>query len=142
MQAALEGMSECTSDIWSLLRPVDLVATSSCLIRTSEGFRSILPLKPLLQCSPSNPLFATEPRLEDHIMCCVCKFHTSHGFFSAFCWGHLFALWVISFCRERIYDVVAVQKNAGHSISARSRLSEKLSDWWDVASHNSLFNWH
>lgn len=35
MQAGLEGTSECKSDIWSLLSPVDLVATSNLLIRTS-----------------------------------------------------------------------------------------------------------
>lgn len=45
MQAVLEGTSECMRNIWNILSPVDQVATSSFLIRTSRGFRSNLPVK-------------------------------------------------------------------------------------------------
>lgn len=77
-QAVLEGMSERTSDIWSFLSPVDLVATSSCLIRTSRGFWSILPLKPLLLCSASDPSFAAVPRMREHVLCRICRFCTTY----------------------------------------------------------------
>lgn len=106
MQAVLEGMSERTSDIWSFLSPVDLVA--SCLIRTSWGFRSILPLKPLLYCSASNPSFAAVPRMKDHIMCCVCKFCTSHCFLCILLGSPIRTLCNFILPGEN-YDVAAVQ---------------------------------
>lgn len=74
------------------------------------------------------------------IQCVVSASFAHPTAFTAFCWGHLFTLWVISFCQERIM-MRFLSKMSAFNLSSQLPFSKAC---WLVGCglYNPSFNWH